>query len=183
MLPYESGNIKITSPYGNRVDPITGEQSYHSGIDLVGQGPKTVVAAEGGRVGASQMLTDGSATSQWGNYVRIDTDSGAQLYYCHLSQRLVSVGQVVRAGDHIGIEGSTGRSTGSHLHFEVRRGGAKLNAADYLGIPNACGVVGQPDYASEVCSACGLGDAFRRHLDAFPYAAAAWRKIWEALHA
>ena len=61
------------------------------------------------------------------------------IYYCHLAKREVTEGQTIRRGERIGIEGTTGQSTGVHLHFEVRHGSEKLNAADYLGIPNEPG--------------------------------------------
>ncbi|MGN1128115.1 MAG: M23 family metallopeptidase, partial [Candidatus Flemingiibacterium sp.] len=64
---------------------------------------------------------------------------GATIYYCHLAARTVREGQTVRKGDQLGIEGSTGQSTGVHLHFEVRRGNERINAAEYLGIPNEPG--------------------------------------------
>lgn len=179
MLPYESGNVRVTSPYGNRV--LGGVTEFHGGVDLVGTGDKTVVAVAAVRVGASQRVFTG-ATAEWGNYVRIDTDDGRKLYYCHLSRRLVSVGQRVNIGDHIGVEGSTGKSTGSHLHFEVRDGeNAKINAADYLGIENEVGTIVQTDFAAEVARKCGLGADFVAHINRYRFAAAAWRKIFGAL--
>ena len=97
----------------------------------------------GGTVVISQIVTDKSnVTSQWGNYVCVLGDDGNYIYYCHMAERRVSRGQRVAAGDLLGIMGYTGRSTGDHLHFEVRSGtNVVLDPADYLGIPNRIGDV------------------------------------------
>lgn len=139
ILPYREGTrVKVASPYGWRADPFTGEDAWHAGIDLVSFGSKEIVSVSDGIVGASMIITDpGNSTSEWGNYIRIDGYDGRKYYYCHLSARKASAGQEVRAGDVIGVEGSTGRSTGSHLHFEVRYPfNATMNPADILGVPN-----------------------------------------------
>lgn len=179
ILPYESGNVSVTSPFGSRV--FGGVTEFHGGIDLVGLGDKTVIAVAAGKIGASQIVTTG-ATAEWGNYVRIDTDDGRKLFYCHLAQRLAFTGQRVNVGDHIGIEGSTGKSTGPHLHFEVRSAAnEKLNAAEYLGIDNEVGMITQIDFAAEVARKCGLGADFVAHVNRYKYASAAWRKIFNGL--
>ncbi len=138
-LPYKSA-FRITSPYGVRTDPITGEVGiFHSGLDLVGE-DKTVCAIRGGTVLVSQIVTDpADRTWEWGNYVAIAGDDGYVIYYCHLAERWVKAGDTVTAGTPIGVEGATGRVTGSHLHLEVRRNNAPLSPADYLGILNAVG--------------------------------------------
>jgi hypothetical protein len=138
ILPYKDGvPVRLVSLYGVRVDPITYMQSWHAGIDLVSDSDKSVCAAVPGVVAVSTMITDPTnRTSEWGNYVRIDGYDGRRYYYCHLSRRLAEVGQRVAAGDVIGIEGSTGRSTGSHLHFEVRtESGLTVDPTEILGIP------------------------------------------------
>lgn len=142
ILPYKTGTaVRVTSPYGTRVDPITGEQgAWHGGFDLVGDGDKTIRAVVSGVVWMSRIVTDPkNRTSEWGNYICISGEDGTLYYYCHLAERLVSVGERVEVGQIIGVEGSTGRSKGSHLHFEVRRLGVQINPADILGIPNMCG--------------------------------------------
>lgn len=145
MLPFASQKCRLTSRYAYRIHPITGVRQFHGGVDLVGintdQGIGTeVIAVHSGKVVRSRIVTDrNDATWQWGNYVAIAGDDGVTIYYCHLAQRNVKVGQRVNAGDCIGVEGSTGQSTGVHLHFETRRGATRINAADYLGIPNAAG--------------------------------------------
>lgn len=144
ILPYKDGvPVRLVSLYGVRVDPITYMQSWHAGVDLVSDGDKSVCAAVPGVVAVSTMITDPTnRTSEWGNYVRIDGYDGRRYYYCHLSRRLAEVGQRVAAGDVIGIEGSTGRSTGSHLHFEVRtESGLTVDPVEILGIPAIEGTV------------------------------------------
>jgi murein DD-endopeptidase MepM/ murein hydrolase activator NlpD len=143
IAPYD-GVFRLVSPYGNRIDPITGESAWHSGIDLVGEDSKEIRAVMGGTVLRSRMVTDRSdRTWEWGNYVSVAGDDGMMVYYCHLSSRTVEAGQRIECGGSIGTEGSTGRSTGSHLHLEVRTGGYDtVPAAEYIGIPNLCGVYG-----------------------------------------
>lgn len=138
-LPYKDGvPVRLVSLYGVRLDPITYTQAWHAGIDLVSDGDKAVCAAVPGVVAVSTIITDPTnRTSEWGNYVRIDGNDGRRYYYCHLSRRLAEVGQRVNAGDVIGIEGSTGRSTGSHLHFEVRtESGLTVDPTEVLEIPS-----------------------------------------------
>ena len=144
ILPYKDGvPVRLVSAYGVRLDPITYTQAWHAGIDLVSDGDKSVCAAVGGIVAVSTIINDPTnRTSEWGNYVRIDGHDGRRYYYCHLSRRLAEVGQRVNAGDVIGIEGSTGRSTGSHLHFEVRTAsGLTIDPVEILGIPSIEGTV------------------------------------------
>lgn len=138
ILPYK-GTVRVSSPFGWRT--LSGKREYHKGIDLVGT-DKTVRAVVGGVVGQSTIITDpANRTSQWGNYVRIDGEDGRLYYYCHLSQRLVSRGTKIKAGDALGVEGSTGKSTGSHLHFEVRENGKSIDPTAIIGIKNIVGAV------------------------------------------
>lgn len=141
-LPFD-GRMRITSAYGMRTDPISGQRNNHPGLDIVGE-DYVIRAAMGGVVAVSQMVTDKSnVTWQWGNYVCVLGDDGNYIYYCHMAERRVSVGQRVEAGNILGIMGTTGRSTGDHLHFEVRSSrNAVLDPAEYLGIPNRIGEVG-----------------------------------------
>lgn len=141
-LPY-NGEIFFSSPYGDRT--LNGVPDWHNGIDLVGRTDKTILAPCDGTVGVSAILdpeTDPTRTWEWGNYIRIDADepdSDTLVYLCHLSERLVRKGQRVKAGDIIGIEGSTGHSFGSHLHLEVRKNGTPADPCPYLGIENTAG--------------------------------------------
>ena len=138
QLPYK-GDVRVSSPFGWRT--MNGERVYHKGIDLVGT-DKTVRAVVGGVVGQSILITDPkNRTSEWGNYVRVDGEDGRLYYYCHLSKRLLDRGAKVSVGDAIGIEGSTGKSTGSHLHFEVRENGKSIDPTTIIGIRNAVGTV------------------------------------------
>ena len=138
QLPYQ-GEVRVSSPFGWRM--LCGKRVYHKGIDLVGT-DKTVRAVVGGVVGQSIIITDPkNRTSEWGNYVRIDGEDGRLYYYCHLEKRLVDRGAKVAVGDAIGIEGSTGKSTGSHLHFEVRENGTSIDPTPIIGIRNAVGTV------------------------------------------
>lgn len=138
QLPYK-GEVRVSSSFGWRT--FGGKREYHKGIDLVGT-DKTVRAVVGGVVGQSIIITDPtSRTSEWGNYVRIDGEDGRLYYYCHLSKRLVSRGDKVSVGDALGVEGSTGKSTGSHLHFEVRENGKSIDPTAILGIKNIVGTV------------------------------------------
>lgn len=171
-----SGKFKVTSPFGMRI--LNGMRDDHQGIDVVGITDKHVCAAAGGRVAVSKIITEmWNLTWQWGNYVRVDGDDGRMYYYCHLAKRLVSVGQRVEAGDHLGIEGNTGYSFGSHCHFEVRdRTGASLDPAPFLGIPNVCGTYGT-DWRAEVQKKFGLADGTMAYLDGYGYAADLYRKL------
>ena len=138
QLPYQ-GEVRVSSPFGWRM--LCGKRVYHNGVDLVGT-DKTVRAVVGGVVGQSIIITDpANRTSEWGNYVRIDGEDGRIYYYCHLSKRLVSRGDKVSVGDALGIEGSTGKSTGSHLHLEVRENGTSIDPTKIIGIRNTVGTV------------------------------------------
>lgn len=112
-------NYKITSPYGTRT--LNGKVVNHEGIDIVGVDDKTILSPVEGIVQSSTIINDKSnLTWQWGNYIRIDSADGLRLFFCHLNDRSVKKGDKVRKGQPIGIEGNTGYSFGTHLHFEVR---------------------------------------------------------------
>ncbi len=147
-MPFASG-FRVASPFGNRVDPITGEPgSWHGGVDLVDlDGDRSVRAAAGGTVLRSRIVTDpADRTSEWGHYLSVAGDDGFTVYYCHLESRSAAAGERVEAGQVIGVEGSTGRSTGIHLHFEVRDGaGNQTDPCAYLGIPNEVGYIRTPE--------------------------------------
>lgn len=138
LSPFESYKYRMTSPYGQRV--LNGKSEFHGGVDLVGVGGTAVCSVCDGTVVQSRIVTDKSnLTWQWGNYVAVQSKDGTVIYYCHLASRAVKKGDKVKAGQRIGIMGNTGYSFGAHLHFEVRRNNVKINAADYLGIPNKTG--------------------------------------------
>ncbi len=142
-LPFDS-RTRVTSPYGWRV--LNGARQWHNGIDLVGE-DYVIRAAAPGTVAVSQMITDRTnATWQWGNYVCVYGEDGRYIYYCHMAERRVSAGQRVNAGDILGIMGSTGYSTGDHLHFEVRDSrNQSVDPTAYLGIENKVGEIGEDE--------------------------------------
>ena len=140
LAPFASGIFRITSPFGWRT--LNGSKDYHKGIDIVDLSPdRQITAISGGKVIQSRIITNkNNLTWQWGNYVSYRTQDGYTIYCCHMEKRFVSKGDTVEPGDVIGIMGNTGYSFGAHTHFEVRNSaGGSINAAEYLGIPNAVG--------------------------------------------
>lgn len=117
----------ITSPYGMRLNPFGGGNTeYHPGIDIGVAVGTPVAAAAAGRVIVAGWV------SGYGNYVAIDHGGGISTGYGHLSQIYVAVGQDVQGGQTIGASGNTGRSTGPHLIFEVRRNGTPVDPNPFL---------------------------------------------------
>ena len=126
--PIGSGwESRVTSEFGNRIDPITGQRRGHTGMDLAVPTGTPIRAALPGTVTVSKYNAGG-----YGYYVMIDHGNGLSTLYGHCSQLLARVGQTVQAGDIIALSGSTGRSTGPHLHFEVRINGERTNPRAYL---------------------------------------------------
>ena len=119
-----SGNI--TSGFGSRTSPTKGASSYHQGIDISASTGAAIVAAASGTVVVS------SYSYSAGNYIMINHGGGVYTVYMHCSKLLVSEGQSVSAGQTIAKVGSTGYSTGSHLHFGVRVGGKYVNPRSYV---------------------------------------------------
>lgn len=118
--------MRLTSSFGNRSDPFTGRRARHNGIDIPGPTGTPIYATADGQVGRAQRL------GGYGNYIEIEHGHALQTRYGHLSQILVEPGQRVRRGDLIGLMGSTGRSTGPHLHYEVRIAGAPVNPIPFI---------------------------------------------------
>ena len=123
----ENWRSVVTSEFGNRIDPITGERRSHTGMDLAVPTGTPIRAALPGTVTVSTYNRGG-----YGYYIMIDHGNGLSTLYGHCSQLLASVGRTVEAGDVIALSGSTGRSTGPHLHFEVRVNGERTNPRSYL---------------------------------------------------
>ena len=119
--------VNFTSAFGVRSDPFRGRAAMHPGIDLAGPMGTPVYATADGIVGRSEWNSGG-----YGNLVEIDHGQGIQTRYGHLSQRIAQPGQRIHRGDLIGLMGSTGRSTGSHLHYEVRIDGRAVNPVPFL---------------------------------------------------
>ncbi len=117
---------RITSSFGYRRDPFSRRLSHHSGIDFGGKTGDPVYATADGKVVGS------SYDSALGHHIIIDHSNGIRTVYAHLSKREVSVGDQVEKGDTIGKLGSSGRSTGPHLHYEVYKNGVAVNPKQYL---------------------------------------------------
>ncbi|MGE7271335.1 M23 family metallopeptidase [Brevibacillus panacihumi] len=114
---------RVTSPYGNRKDPFTGATAFHTGIDLVRAHLAPIRAFTDGTVTHANMGITGTGYGGFGIVVSVRDKHGATHMYAHLNDASVKVGDTVRCGDVVGRQGNTGRSTGSHLHYEVRRKG------------------------------------------------------------
>jgi murein DD-endopeptidase MepM/ murein hydrolase activator NlpD len=111
------------SGFGMRIDPISGQNAMHEGIDFIAEPGTAVVAAAGG------VVQFAGFHPQYGNVIDIDHGNDLVTRYAHLSKMLVKEGEVLQRGRKIALSGNTGRSTGPHLHFEVRFRGAPQNRA------------------------------------------------------
>jgi murein DD-endopeptidase MepM/ murein hydrolase activator NlpD len=126
-LPVDGG--WYSSNFGWRIDPFTGQRAFHEGIDFMAEEGTPIYAAAAGVVVYSEFHP------QYGNMIEVDHGNDLISRYAHASKRLVKIGDVVLRGSKIGQVGKTGRATGSHLHFEVRQGGAARNPAQFLQLP------------------------------------------------
>lgn len=120
-------NAQITSVFGDRSNPITRGDERHKGLDLAAKKGSDIFAAADGTVTLAQR----SAT--YGNYIIIDHGDGLKTLYAHCNKLYKSVGENVKRGDIIAAVGSTGQSTGPHLHFEVIKNGEYLNPQLFIG--------------------------------------------------
>lgn len=120
--------VMMTSPFGFRNSPTAGASSYHQGVDLAGPEGTPIMAARGGTV------TVASYSNSAGFYVTINHGDGFSSIYMHMTHYVVSPGQSVSAGTVIGYMGSTGISTGSHLHFGIAYNGAYVNPCNYVSL-------------------------------------------------
>ncbi|GIO31966.1 MULTISPECIES: M23 family metallopeptidase [Paenibacillus] len=116
----------MTSSFGYRTDPFTGKAAFHAGIDIAGDNGGPVYAAGAGKV------TTADQSGARGRYVVIEHPNGLQTWYMHLSKVLVKEGESVDKGDKIALLGSTGRSTGPHLHFQVVKQDRPVNPLPYI---------------------------------------------------
>jgi len=124
--PLPLGSYRITSPYGPRIDPVTKKSHVHNGIDLGAPTGTPIYAAAPGKVVTASV---GPVT---GNWVKIDHGSGIATAYLHMSAIVARPGISVKCGDLIGYVGTSGRSTGPHLHFIVYVDGKEVDPAPYV---------------------------------------------------
>jgi len=123
----ETVSKRITSPHGSRFHPVYKKWKTHNGVDIGGVGYTTpVLATKAGVVIISQR------SSSYGHYVVISHGTGNTTLYAHMSSRAVKVGDKVTQGQKIGVTGSTGVSTGPHLHYEITEGGKRIDPLKYL---------------------------------------------------
>ncbi|MEK3902582.1 M23 family metallopeptidase [Paenibacillus sp. FSL R7-0179] len=123
---WPTGSKVITSSFGYRSDPFKGVSAYHSGIDIAGNIGDAVYAALGGVVTSAEQM------GARGKYIIIKHDNGLETWYMHLNQMIVTPGERVGKGEQIGMLGSTGRSTGPHLHFQVVKQNKPVNPLNYV---------------------------------------------------
>ena len=117
----------MSSPYGRRIDPFTGNVAWHQGIDFAtGESGKDVIAV------ASGVVTFAGERHGYGNLVEINHGNGYETRYAHGHEILVNVGDIVKKGQVVALSGSTGRSTGPHVHFEVHKNGRVVDPASYI---------------------------------------------------
>lgn len=116
----------VGSGFGSRVDPFSGQMVMHSGVDFAAPAGAPILAAAGGVVSVAEF------NPAYGNMVVVDHGNGLQTLYAHASKLGVKAGEIVRKGQQIASVGSTGRSTGAHLHFEVHVNGVPRNPARFL---------------------------------------------------
>ncbi|OFE14479.1 hypothetical protein BA895_11050 [Humibacillus sp. DSM 29435] len=125
--PFQQAYVK-TSGFGERYHPVYHKWVLHDGVDLVSQpGPGPVVAIAAGRVAFAGPTTDG-----WGNAVDVEHAGGIVSRYAHLSSVSVSTGQVLPIGQKVGVEGTTGASTGTHLHLRIHINGKPVDPVDFM---------------------------------------------------
>jgi murein DD-endopeptidase MepM/ murein hydrolase activator NlpD len=120
------GKVPIASPFGYRTDPITGEQTFHAGVDFAASCGTPIKAADSG------VVFFAGPDGGYGNATIVNHGAGLATLYAHQSAIGVSVGQVVERSQVIGSVGTTGKSTGCHLHFEVRVNGTPVDPMGYL---------------------------------------------------
>ncbi|MCB5230548.1 MAG: M23 family metallopeptidase, partial [Candidatus Cloacimonas sp.] len=117
---------RISSPYGWRIHPISGRRIFHNGLDIANQlGSPIYVTAEG-------VVKETGYNRSYGRYIIITHKFGYETMYAHLQKSLKKRGEQVERGEIIGHMGSSGISTGSHVHYEIRRYGKTVNPYQYL---------------------------------------------------
>lgn len=158
----------VTSPYGYRIHPISGEKNLHRGVDIGTAEGTPILAVQDGRV-----VSAGDAGG-YGLCVAIEGEDGYQSRYAHCSSLFVSAGQEVKRGDIIAAVGSTGNSTGAHLHLEITHNGEYLNPYFYVdnggsGYLPSGGAAGSPDFSENPGDAMGDGSFEAMLMEAEKY--------------
>jgi murein DD-endopeptidase MepM/ murein hydrolase activator NlpD len=146
--------MRFSSQFGYRTDPFQGRRKNHKGLDIPGPIGTPIYATADGIIGRAQWV------SGYGKYVEVEHGNAIQTRYGHLSAMNVVSGQRVKQGEIIGFMGSTGRSTGSHLHYEVRIAGEPVNPNSFLApVPAAAPVTNSSNIliASKDAASNGLG--------------------------
>lgn len=138
-------SIYCSSPFGNRTHPVSGEISFHSGIDISIAGGSPIYAVKDGKITRIEknVKAINNCNYGYGNYIMISHDDGTSTLYAHMKYGTIpdsiEIGTKVTQGEQIGQVGSTGCSTGNHLHYEVQVNGSLVDPADYLDLANATG--------------------------------------------
>ena len=122
--PVEKG--WISSHFGQRTDPFTGKPAMHNGMDFAGREGSSIIAVAAG------VVTWAGHQSGYGNLVEVSHGDGFVTRYAHNKQNLVEAGAIVRKGDTIALMGSSGRSTGAHVHYEVYKHGRPVDPSSYV---------------------------------------------------
>ncbi|MFZ5516678.1 MAG: M23/M56 family metallopeptidase [Candidatus Zhuqueibacterota bacterium] len=129
ILPIQVG--KLTAPYGKWINPFTKKEAFHNGVDVAAPIGTEVTAAASGTV-TRAISDDKNEASGNGKYIIIQHENGFETFYSHLDEVLVDMGRHVAAGELIGRVGKTGKSTGPHLHFEIRQDGKAQNPEGFI---------------------------------------------------
>lgn len=128
--PLATGTYKLTSTYGERKHPITGKMAFHRAVDLAAKEGTPVHAAAAGAI--TKVVNDATDGGAMGKYIEVQHHNGFMTRYTQLYEVSVEEGQSVKQGESIGAVGSSGQSTGPHLHFEIWKNGDHVNPADYI---------------------------------------------------
>ncbi|MEA2077927.1 MAG: M23 family metallopeptidase [Candidatus Marinimicrobia bacterium] len=127
ITPLDAKSYYISSNYGYRTDPITQKRKFHSGIDLAANRGTSIYASGKGKVVFAAYSYGG-----YGNVVKVDHGEGIVSIYAHMNRIKVKKGDIIERGSLIGEVGSTGRSTGPHLHYEIQKDGKAINPVKYM---------------------------------------------------
>ncbi len=132
VLPLETG--RISADYGDQIDPFTQKKRFHSGIDIKSPKETSILASADGTV--ITVVTQYTINNGRGRYVVIQHENNVQTLYSHMQDVNVTLGQTVKTGEKIGSVGTTGKSTGPHLHFEILINNENVNPAEYVNFSN-----------------------------------------------